>query len=105
MYYAYPRSHERDTRRQKLANAKSENRPENASLVVRHGAKLLCNILTFYLYFSPWSWGCKPSIHALKSTSLVPGITTFKREHLSEILKLELVKEKMTAVKMKKLFS
>lgn len=104
MYYAYPRSHGRDTRRQKLANAKSENRPENVSLVVRHGAKLLCNILTFYLYFSPWRWGCKPSIHASKSTSLVLG-TTFKREHLSEILKLELFKVKMTAVKMKKLFS
>lgn len=104
MYYAYPRSHGQDMRWQRIANAKSENRPENDSLVVRHGVKPLCNVLTFYLYFSPWSWGCKPSIHASKSTSLVLGITTFKREHLSEILNLELFKVKMTAVKMKKLF-
>lgn len=104
MYYADSRSHGQDMRRQTIANAKSKNQPENDSLVARHGAKLLCNVLTFYLYFSPWSWGCKPSIHASKSTSLVLGITTFKREPLSEILKLELFNVKMTAVKMKKLF-
>lgn len=104
MYYAYPRSHEQDMRRQRIAHAKSKNQPENDSLVARHGAKLLCNILTFHLNFSPWSWGCKPSIHASKSTSLVLGITTFKREPLSKILKLELFKVKMTAVKMKNYF-